>query len=221
MAAITTLGTLNAAISPYYPDGPRTDITAALLTDFLNFTQSKMYLGEPGLEPLRIRQMITSGTLTPATGGVVTISSGVSATWLEFVEITPDQVGSLSMNYREPWAFRKECLLTSNVGPQLFYTIEGDKLLVGPQAIATMTAYWYAKFAAISADSDHDWIIDNAPQIYLNGMLAEACAYFGANAAEEQSYRAKFWAGIQGLNGNDRRARQSGAPLRTMPRACA
>src|SRR5690242_14710093 len=99
MAAITTLGTLNSAISAYYPDGPRTDITAALLTDFLNFTLSKMYYGEPGLEPLRIRQMITSGTLTPATGGVVTISTGVSTTWLEFVEITPNQVGSISMNY--------------------------------------------------------------------------------------------------------------------------
>lgn len=219
MAAITNFGTLKAALSDYYPDGPRTDITSSLLTDWFNFTQSKMYFGDKagGNERLRLRQMITSGTLTPSAAGVVVISSAVSANWLDFVEITPTYANAQSLNYVEPWSFRKQISLTSStVAPAFIYTIEGDNLIVAPGSAGTLIAVWYQKFTALSADADSDWVLLNAPQVYLNGMLAEACAYFGG--PEEAGYRVKFAAGVASLNKHDMLARASGAQKVARPR---
>lgn len=220
MAAITNLGTLNSAISAYYPDGPRTDITAALLTDFLNFTQSKLYYGDAtnDSEPLRIRQMVATKTLTPATGGTITISTDVSSTWLEFIELTPTTSGARSITYVEPWQFRKQQQLLLDTGsPPFIYTIEGDTLYTAPQATGAIIAAYYQKLTAMSLDADTDWLLTNAPQVYLNGMLAEACGYFGGD--EEAGYRAKFSGGIAGLNLNDRRARASGSIMVARPRS--
>jgi hypothetical protein len=217
MAAITTLATLKAAVSDYYPDGPRTDITSSLLTDFLKFTQDKMYYGDTTHAPLRIRQMVSSATITPSSAGVTVISSAVSSSWLEFLELTPTYTNAQSLNFVEPWAFRKEVsLLSSTVAPAFIYTIEGDNLITAPGNTSTITAVYYAKFTAMSADGDADWIVLNRPQLYLDGMLAEACAYFGG--PEEGAFRAKFAAGITALNKNDRLARSSGAVLRSRVR---
>jgi hypothetical protein len=217
MAAITTLATLKAAVSDYYPDGPRTDITSSLLTDFLKFTQDKMYYGDTTHAPLRIRQMVSSATITPSSAGVTVISSAVSSSWLEFLELTPTYTNAQSLNFVEPWAFRKEVsLLSSTVAPAFIYTIEGDNLITAPGNTSTITAVYYAKFTAMSADGDADWIVLNRPQLYLDGMLAEACAYFGG--PEESAFRAKFAAGITALNKNDRLARSSGAVLRSRVR---
>ena len=220
MAAITNLGTLNTAVSQYYPDGPRTDITAAMLTDFLNFTQSKLYCGDGVSEPLRIRQMIASANLTPNASGAVTISTGVAIGWLEFIEITPATNGALSLNYLTPWAFRKQSsLLADTTPPATIYTTEGDSLLVAARSSATLAAVWYQKFTAMTLDADTDWLLTNAPQVYLNGLLAEACGFFAA--PEEPVYRAKFTSGVAALNLNDKRARASGAVAWARPRGVA
>jgi hypothetical protein len=220
MAAITTFATLKTAVSDYYPDGPRTDITAALLADFFAFTQSKLYYGDEsaGQDPLRIRQMISSATVTPATGGIITISSQLASGFLELTPggLLPTYQYARSLNYEEPWEFRKSALLQSTVAPAGIYTIEGDYIYVAPQATGTIYAKWYQKFTTMSADSDTDWLLLNAPQVYLNGMLAEACAYFGG--PEEAAYRLKFSGGVKSLNHNDMLARMSGAIKVARPR---
>jgi hypothetical protein len=61
-----------------------------------------------------------------------------------------------------------------------------------------------------------DWVLTNAPQVYLNGCLMEACAYLQDN--REAEFRAKFAGAIMALNLNDKNARSSGAPLIARPR---
>lgn len=219
MAAITTFATLKTAVSDYYPDGPRTDITAPLLADFFAFTQSKMYYGDgAAMKPLRIRQMISSATVTPATGGIITITSQLAAGFLELTKggLTPSFQNARPLAYVEPWEFRGLNLLQSTVSPSNVYTMEGDFIYLAPAATGTIYAKWYQKFTALSGDSDVDYVLTNAPQVYLNGMLAEACAYFGG--VEEAVYRAKFMAGVEALNQNDKTMRTSGAVKVARPR---
>ena len=79
-----------------------------------------------------------------------------------------------------------------------------------------MTAVYYAAFADFSSDSDADWILANAPQVWLHGTLAEAAAYIGDDA--RQAKEAALFAGAVGaLNQQDRRARYSGAALQSVP----
>ena len=219
MTAITTFATLKTAVSAYHPDGPRTDIDSGLLADFFLFTQSKMYRGDTGIQPLRIQQMVSSATLTPSSAGVVTITSAVNSGWLEFIELTPTYTGARPLDYVEPHAFRREQnLWLAGAAPARIYTIEGNSLIVSPPQAATIVASWYQKFTTMSADSDTDWVLLNAPQVYLNGMLAEACAYSGTLPAEEAGLRAKFAGGIAALNLNDKVQRSSGSPKIARPR---
>lgn len=216
--ALDTYGAIKTAVADWSYNGA--GVTAALVgTDFFPQMQSMMYRGH-GLDipPLRISAMVDSATITPASDGTVTISSAVSSTWLEFIEIVPNMAGAVSLNYVPPWDFRKEAdAIANTVGPQNIYTIEGDTLYAAPAATNGLKAKWYEKFTALSADGDTDWIITNAPQVYLDGCLMLACSY--AQDDREGQFRQKFAAGIKGLNLNDQRARSSGSVKVARPRS--
>ena len=215
---LSTFGALKTAVADWHWNGG--GVTATLVgTDFFPQVQSMMYRGHGlDIEPLRIQSMVSSATLTPAAGGIITISSQVDAGFLEFIELAPTQSMTRSLNYMDPWSFRKQAaLLYDTANPQGVYTIEGDYLYLAPKSVTTITATWYEKFTAVSGDSDTDWIILNAPQVYLDGCLMLACAY--TQDDRENAFRQKFAAGIKGLNLNDRRARMSGSTKVARPRA--
>jgi hypothetical protein len=218
--SLTTYGGLKSAVVDWsYGGGGLT--TTVVANDIFPQVQSMMYIGDgTDIEPLRIQAMVDSATITPATGGIITLSSQVSATFLRFIEITPTMEGAVSLNYVEPWQFRKQVQsIMSTTGPQAIYTIEGDSLYLGPSAVTTVTARWYEKFTAISADGDTDWVLTNAPQVYLNGCLMLGCAY--TQDEREGMFRQKFAAGIKALNQNDQQTRMSGSRLIARPRSVA
>lgn len=220
--ALTNYGTVRAAALDWsWTTGSLTDTIMA--NDIFPLVQSQMYWGDntAGMQrvpPLRIRSMVTTGTLTPATGGTVTISTGVSSTWLEFIELVPTYNYARSLTYMEPWSFRKQVdALNSAAAPQLIYTVEGDTLYLAPENTGTVTAAWYAKFAALSSDSATDWIITNAPQVYLYGAIAQGCLY--TQDDRYQQYRALFAGAIKALNDTDQQQRASGSRNVARPRS--
>ncbi|MEQ1492154.1 MAG: hypothetical protein ABL932_16540, partial [Terricaulis sp.] len=195
--------------------------TTIVANDIFPQVQSMMYMGDgTDIDALRVQSMVDSATITPATGGVVTISSQVSTTLLGFIELTPTMQGSISLNYVEPWQFRKQYdLLANTTPPPTIYTVEGDSLYVAPAAVTPILMRWYEKFTALSADGDTDWVLTNAPQIYLNGCLMLACAY--TQDEREGMFRQKFAAAIKAANLNDTMTRQSGSRLIARPRSVA
>lgn len=214
---LSTFGALKTAVADWAFQGGA--VTSTLVgTDLFPQVQSMMYYGDGAdIKPLRIRAMENESTVTPATGGIVTLSTQISTTWMEFIEIVPTYVGGASLNYIEPWQFRKMAnTLADTTNPQYSYTIEGDKLYLAPAAVGSLKFRWLEKFAAVSGDSDTDWIILNAPQVYLNGCLMLACAY--TDDDREAAFRGKFAAAIHALNYNDKAARASGAKLVARPR---
>lgn len=225
--ALNTYAAIKTAVADWSYNGG--GVTAALVgTDFFPQVQSMMYMGHGDKEterrtgmaaipPLRISDMVDSATITPATGGIITISSQVDAGWLEFIEMVPTSNSAVSINYVPPWDFRKNAhAIQSTAAPQYIYTIEGDSLYLAPASVQPIAAKWYQKFTAVSGDSDTDWIILNAPQVYLDGCLMLACAY--TQDEREAAFRAKFAAGIKGLNLNDQRGRSSGSVKVSRPR---
>jgi hypothetical protein len=218
--ALNTFAAIKTAVADWAFTGA--SVSATLVgTDFFPQVQSMMYYGDGNDIPaLRIRAMIDSATVTPDSGGTITISSAFGSGWLEFVELTPTTSGALSLDYMEPWEFRKEQdKIINTVGPQAIYTVVGDKVYLAPAAVTTIAAKWYEKFTALSADGDTDWIITNAPHVYLNGCLMLACAY--ADDQREGQFRQKFAASIRGLNRNDRLQRASGSIPVARPRSVA
>lgn len=220
--SLSTFGDLKTAIASW---GWNEVTTTLIGTDFFPQMQSKMYFGDGDgrdgpiqIKPLRIRAMATSATLTPSATGQVTISTGVDTDWLDFLNITPTSTYAKSLEYLDPWEFKKRPELYY-AGVATYYTIEGDTLFTGPYSSATLSAYYYKKFTALSADGDTDWVLLNAPQVYLNGCLMEICAYL--QDEREAQFRAKFAAAINGLNHNNTMAKMSGSVKRAVPRCVA
>ena len=142
----------------------------------------------------------------------------VGAGVLEMIEIVPNQNGAVALDYVPPRMFRKEAdAIADTVGPQNIYTIEGDTLYLAPAAVTGIKAKWFEKFTALSGDSDTDWIVTNAPQVYLDGCLMLACAY--TQDEREAMFRQKFAASIKALNLNDQRKRSSGSFKVARPRS--
>lgn len=219
--SLTTYAGIRAAILDWaWTQGGLTD--TIIKNDIFPQLWAMIYYGDrtaglQPIEPLRLRAMTTSGTLTPDTNGQVTISTGVSSSWLEFIEMTPTYSDAQSMNYLEPWTFRKQVdALAATSAPQFIYTVEGDSLKVAPKNTGAINAYWYAKFTALSDDSDTDWLVLNAPHVYLRGGLMLACDY--TQDERRAQFRAEFAGAIKGLNLNDQRARASGSKPVTRPR---
>lgn len=173
--------------------------------------------GMQPIEPLRVRAMSASGTLTPDSTGQVTISTGVSSSWLGFTSLYPTYSYAQSMQYVEPWEFYKNTTLTNTTDPpQLIYTIIGDSLKFAPTNSGTLNATWYAKFTQLSADTDTDWIVTNAPRVYLMGGLMLGCDY--SQDDRRAQFRAEFAGAIKALNMYDQRSRASGSLAYSRPR---
>ena len=219
--SLSTYGGLKTAVVDWaFNGGALTE--AIVASDILPQVQSMMYMGDGNdIDALRVQAMVDSATITPASGGIITISSQISSTLLGIIEITPTQMGAISLNYVEPWQFRKQSdTLMSTTGPQAIYTVEGDFLyLIGPAAVTEVKARWYEKFTALSADGDTDWVLTNAPQIYLNGCLWLACKYTQDDRA--MMFKADFANAIKAANLNDGTTRRSGSQLIARPRSVA
>lgn len=219
---LTTYGDLCSAIR----DWAWSEVTVAFIkSDIFPRMQSKVFYGDGDgrdglvqIKPLRIRQMEDSATLTPSASGLVTISSACGSGWLDFIDLTPTAIGSQSLDYLAPFEFKKRTELSYG-GAANFYTVEGDTLKLGPYGSATLAARWHEKFTALSGDSDTDWVLTNAPQVYMDGCLMEICTYL--QDERYAGFRASFAAGINALNQASVLAKTSGAVRRAVPRSYA
>lgn len=220
--SLTTYANIRSAILDWtWTQGSLTD--TIIKNDIFPQLWQMIYFGDrtaglAPIEPLRIRSMVSSATLTPSSAGVVTISSAVNSGWLEFIELTPTYTSAKPIRIVEPWAFRREQdLWLAGSAPAEIATVEGDSLIVSPPQAGTIVARWYQKFTALSADSDTDWLVTNAPRVYLMGGLMLGCDY--TQDERRGQFRAEFAGAIKALNQNDRIQRASGSPMVARPRS--
>jgi hypothetical protein len=69
----------------------------------------------------------------------------------------------------------------STVGRPRLFAILNDEIQLAPApdgAYAAEMAYW-KRFAALSPTASSNWLLTNAPDVYLFGSLVEAAAYLG------------------------------------------
>ena len=104
--------------------------------------------------------------------------------------------------------------LSSTTGTPKVYTIEGEYIRFAPVPDTTYLARsdYYKKFAAMSGASDTNWLLTNAPGVYLYGSLVEA-GLFIQDLEMAGQWHPHFAAAVQGLEWANERDRWSGASL--------
>lgn len=94
---------------------------------------------------------------------------------------------------------------SGSAGKPTKYTIEGNSIFLRPSPDGSYTGriLYYKKFAALTDDADTNWLLVNAPSVYLYGTLLEA--YKHVRNMEQAQVNLNAFAGtVNSLNLSDK-----------------
>lgn len=215
--SITTYAELKTAIANWLEDSTLT----SRIPEFIALAQAKLYRGQMGpmgqwiVPPLRIRDMVTTANIT-ITSGTGSLPSG----WLEFQRLWVDTAGRPTLKYLPAQTFYDDANAHETSGDVIYYTLEGVTIRTAPAVSDTIKSVHYAKFTAMSADGDADWVVTNAPHVYMHGALAEAWGY-KLDGEQEAKHMGLFSQAVKALNVADSQAQRAGSQLVMRPGAVA
>ena len=156
---------------------------------------------------LRLRAQLVLTTLT-ASGASIALPDG----WLEFKSLvytedaSPIRIGTVE----QVMAARAS---VASARPTVGVVTATD-LQLGPVPATgyPISAAYYAKFAALSADADTNWLLTNHPGVYLWAVLAEASPWM-LDDPRVATWEAKLGQDMQTLKTADRAAEFSGSGM--------
>ena len=105
----------------------------------------------------------------------------------------------------------------STSGTPKFYTILANEVSFGPipGSVVEVEMLFYKKFDNLSGSVATNWLITNAPDIYLYGSMLEAEPFI-MNDERVQLWAAALERGVSDLQEQDNKDRHSGSALRVM-----
>ena len=198
--AITTYSDLKTSVANYLA---RSDLTSQI-PDFIQFAEIQLR------RELRIRQMLSSATLT-TTGGTATVN--LPSDFLELKNIYVDGDPTWTLTYLTPSTLVRNGR-TYEAGKPLYYTILASQVKFGPTPDTTYSVplLYYAAPAFLSDSNTSNVFLANCPDLLLYGSLAEAEPYL-MNDARLATWQAMYDRGLLGLRESDDRGEFSASPL--------
>ncbi len=165
--AIGTYGQLKTAISSWLKRSDLTDI----IPDFIGLAESNIS------RDVRCRAMeqIATGTLTTTTLTLPT----------RFLEARNVSLNGYPQKYVTPQEYAEQADWTAGN-----YTVKGELFYFQSSTATYSIDYWQA-FEPFAADGDTNWLLTNAPEVYLWAALAEAKTYIEGDPSKEMALYAK------------------------------
>lgn len=175
--AITTYAELQTAVADWLN---RSDLTAAI-PNFISLAEAQLN------RELRHRKMVTRATITVSSSYVNTPSD-----WLENIrfQLNTNPVTPLVFSTPEQLLEDSQVYITS--GQPMFFTVAGTQLQVLPAPDTSYSAelMYYAKIPSLSVTNTTNWLLTEAPDIYLYATLVQSAPYL------KEDERISTWAGI-------------------------
>lgn len=184
-------GELKEAVSAYTH---RTDL-APMFPTFLANAEQRIYFGELNSPNLRIAAMRAIATLANGTQ---------PAGYLEAIKVTQGSNPQLELSYRP---------ISSMPCEFQAYTWDGTTMVLSRNQGFPVDLTYYKRFDTPVLDADTNWLMTNAPNVYLSSMTVEYARWarddaLGVRVASDYS------SAINSLQSQDTAARISGSPLR-------
>ena len=196
--SIANFAELQAAISNYLA---RDDLSP-YLGDFISLAETRIN------RDLRIRPMETSATLATIAG---TPTIALPTRYVQMRLLTLETNPARVLTYLTPEDLRRR-YRSSASGKPVVFTLEGDVIRFAPtpDGIYAIGCLHYAAFAPLSLGAN--WLIQNAPDVYLYASLCEAMPFVG-NDRRLAVWQALYTQAVERLTTADQRDRHSGAVL--------
>lgn len=158
---------------------------------------------------VRVRAMETSATIT-ITNGTASVPDG----FISARRLILDNTTTWALDYLVPEVLYSTYIYNES-GSAIAYTIEGDSLIFRPSASESAKLLYTKAFDALSDDTDTNWLLTNAYDVYLYGSLMHSAPWL------KEDQRAGVWASayraaVDALNKQDNWGRFSGSPLKVM-----
>ncbi len=194
---MTTYATLKSDCADWLN---RTDLTSAI-PSFVRLCEANIR------RDVRVRAMDTAADIT-ITNGTATMPTG----FIEARRLILDNTTAWNLDYVTP-----EVLYSTHVyiesGVAIAYTIEGDSLVFRPAQSETAKMLYLKAFDALSADSDTNWLLTYAYDVYLYGTLLHSAPYIKEDP-RVQTWAAMYQQAVAKVNKQDNLSRFSGSPLK-------
>ena len=156
---------------------------------------------------------VETGTLT-ASQGYIDLPSGHNGT-TELVIGTDPAYAIDKLESPEGFLSRQ---MNADTGPPRAMTVIGERLYLSPipDAAYAYSHHYHATPQRLSSSQSTNYVLQNAPDVYLYGALLEAEPYL-KNDGRIPVWRGFLAAGFEDLEAQDMRRRWTGGPL--VPRA--
>ncbi|TGP26090.1 hypothetical protein EN828_10450 [Mesorhizobium sp. M2D.F.Ca.ET.185.01.1.1] len=195
MAAITDFASLQQAVTDNLA---RSDL-ASFAPDFIAMAENWLNYGAdaigpiPAVDPLRVKEMEATTTLTP-TAGVAPLPSD----YLQYIRVTDVTTQRATLKYLTP--DQGQVWYPDGTGGQAeFFSIIGTNLKTWPITSDPVELVYYQAIPALSGSNTTNWLITKAPNLYLRAALVWA-AEFIKNKDEMATQGALAASLLGGLN---------------------
>jgi hypothetical protein len=196
--ALDTYAGLQTAIANW---ADRTDLDA-FIPDFIHLTEARFN------RVLRLRAMEQSQFATTVGGQS---NYALPTNFLQMREFRINTEPTVSLRYVSPEIFEAWNL---GQGTPKFYTIIANEIRLGPTpagAYEIEMLYW-RRFPALTTAAPTNWMLENAPDVYLYGSLLELEPFI-QNDARIAVWGAGYTNAIESIQSADDKDRHSGSAL--------
>ena len=176
MASITNYGELKEEVANELNRSNRTDEIPGWIQRVEGFVNRKFRL--PSMEAID-------------TGSLSTSTLALPTRYLETITLLVNDGSNYQELARNPLAIVR--YKQGDAGEVPKYWVERDEEIIvapGPDSTYTYEHHFYQGFASFSDDTDTNWVLTNAPDLYLAGAL------FHANNFIKDTEEAAKWGGI-------------------------
>lgn len=198
--ALTTYNELKSSVADWLN---RTDLTA-VVPDFISLAEAQIE------RTLRTRQMIVR-----ATASIDTEYSAVPADFLETksIKLNTSPVTALAFESIDALDQLKATAYIAAGKPQYFGIVGGQiRVLPVPDSTYTAELTYYAKLTKLSSTVATNWLLAQAPDVYLYGALMQAAPYL-KDDARITVWSSIYMKGLEELQIADDRSATSGGAI--------
>lgn len=167
--ALSTFSGLKTAVANWTHRDDLYDIAP----DFITLVENRINRSLRVIQQEEIA-LLTVDTTAGYTYGFAALPTDFLAVRTIYVESSPIQ----ELTYVTPNEMDR---LSQSGQPLAHYTISRDQIRLDGTSSSNIYLNYYAKVAALSVSNETNWLVDQYPDVYLYGVLAEAFSYCQAD----------------------------------------